>query len=308
MLVTLLDVLRTALSLRGGGALAQAVSEGVWSGLTRAARVAGSRWPLLAAGPVAVVATVLTWGMLAAVGWTLILASSGASVAEMARGAPAGPGWHLVTVAAGGYGLLLLALLVVYLLPVVTAVVQSRQLALAVSYLGPGGDQMVPRAWDGIGFDTLGQQLMALTPLVIRASQNVLAYPVLRLFHQAEPEASLALSLAHLDRALFLLEHGVAEGHRPPRLVIEPLRRAIGSLARPDLDESELPRQALVAPRLQGLLEACIPTVEPDEYQRAAAAEQPRRRRLLALVLDDGWGSHEMTARGPAARGLPPGW
>ena len=283
----------------------------------------------MVAGPAAMMASVLTWGLLATVGWTLLFCASTSAVVATGSEVPAlvwqrfyfvgstlvtlglgdfhpgGREWHLLTVMASGYGYFLITLSVAYLLPVVTAVVQGRQLALQVSYLSSSAENLVQSSWDGIGFDTLSQQLMALTPLVIQSSQNYLAYPVLRHFHQREPEASLSLHLAHLDRALFLLEHGVAEGHRPPRLVTTPLRRAIGSLARLELGDTALPGQALLPPLLQTLLEVDIPSVEPAVYHHSAASDLPRRRLLLALVLDDGWGLKDLFPQPPSIQDRP---
>jgi hypothetical protein len=133
--------------------------------------------------------------------------------------------------------------------------------------------------------------LIALTPLVHSLAERHLTYPVLQYFHSGRRErTSTALTLVVLDEALTLLRSGVAPAARPDPTAVDPVVRAVGWYL--DTVQGALVTDAAdpVPPAdLEVIRQSGIPTVDDDEYLAAAAEQEPRRRQLTALVVDEGW-------------------
>jgi hypothetical protein len=203
---------------------------------------------------------------------------------------PVGGTWQLATVAATGTGLVLVTLSITYLVPVASAVAQRRQLATYIAALGDDAADIVARAWDGAGFASLSQHLVALAPLVNTAGQHHLAYPVLHYYHSADPASAAAPRLVDLALAVEALANGVAPELRPDPAALGPVERAIDSfldtLAAAYISPTE---EALPPLPLDQLRRLGVRTVQDEEYARATPAGDQRRRLLAGLLLNDGW-------------------
>ena len=313
--IALLDVAWTAVAAgSGAGPVTGPVTGALW----RLALAYHHRRPshaLLSFAGVAVVFSVLAvWITLVLLGWVLVFTASDGAVRAAHSGTPAdlvarvyfvgysvftlgnggfSPGagtWQIATVLATATGLVLVTLSITYLVPVASAVAQSRQLASYISSLGPTSAEIVRRSWTGSGFGSLSQHFVSLAALIHGTRQHHLTYPVLHYFHSGDRDSAVAPALSHLSGALQLLRHGVPAGARPDPAALDTLDAAIGSYLstlssayiRPGDDS--VPPPALGDLRLAG-----VPTVDDDTFAEATPATRERRRMLAAFLRNDGW-------------------
>ncbi|MGH9243290.1 MAG: ion channel [Acidimicrobiales bacterium] len=322
--VALVDVAWTTVTAgSGAGPLTSRLARRLW----RLALALHGRRPshvlLSVAGVTIVFAVLATWIALALAGWALVFGASdgavrtaetgtaadlvarlyftGYSVFTLGNGdyAPGEGAWQLATVLATGTGLMLVTLSISYLVPVASAVAQRRQLAIYIASLGTSPHEILARSWTGVGFGSLAQHLVSLTPLVHAAHQSHLAYPVLHYFHSQDRQSAAApnlANLANLAQALHLLRHGVAPDIRPDPAALAPLDAALGlfldTVRRAFLGPSSPP---LDVPPLGPLRAAGVPVVDDANctYQASAPATEQRRARLADLLVDDGWPTDE---------------
>ncbi|MFW5972657.1 MAG: ion channel [Bacteroidota bacterium] len=317
--LTLLDALWTTVAPRGGGPVTKRLARGMWSaGLAIHRRSGGGAHGLLAVlGPLLLATALLGWVVGLWFGWAVIFSSDGASVVTSITREPAsfveriyftgfvlftlgtgdyvpvGGGWQVLSNVASLSGLVVVTLSVTYVLSVVTAVVAKRRLAGSIHSLGRSPEELVTRMWDGSGLSGLEQYLPALSSAIELHTQRHLAYPVLHYFHSADQRIALEPALAVLDDALLLLMEGLAPDVRPAPAIVLPARNTIESFLG-TLRESfirEAPRAA-PPPDLTALENAGIPTVSSESFVAAAAGASQRRKLLLGLVQDSGWGRH----------------
>ncbi len=266
------------------------------------------------AGVAVVVSVLAVWIALFLVGWLLVFTASAGAVRATQTGVPAdlvariyfvgysvftlgngdySPGrgtWQIATVVSTATGLVLVTLSITYLVPVASAVAQSRQLASYIASLGSTPAEIVTRSWTGSGFGSLSQHLVSLTALVLGSRQQHLTYPVLHYFHSRDRESAAAPAMADLSGALHLLRHGVATGARPDPAALQALDAAIGSfLSTLSGTYIRSGDEALPPPALDDLRRAGVPTVDHDTFEQATPGTRERRRLLAAFLRNDGW-------------------
>lgn len=311
--VATFDVLTTTVSLgSGAGPVTRIVSRGTWS-------AARTLWPdrhvaLRRAGLGVLLLSILTWLLLVWTGWTAVFAAADTAVVDATTGEPAtleqriyfagytiltlgngdyrpgGPVWRLATVLAVGNGFMLVTLGITYLVPVVSAATEKRQLAAHLHTLGPSPQDLLVGGWDGVSFAPLQRDLDGLAPELILLGQRHHTYPVLHYFHATTRALSAPLQLAALDEALTILEYGVADDVRPQDRRLTAVRTAftdyLDTVTAGYLDP---PADPPPPPDLAPLRSAGIPTVDDDAFARALAGIADRRRRLLGLAHHDAW-------------------
>ena len=310
VLFVVFDVLWTTLRLAGAGPLTSWVTDLLWR---LALRLVPTHRALAVAGFAVVLFTVFLWLGLVWLGWTLVMNLDPGAVVAVQSGQPAGLGerayfagsllitvgngeyrpgglaWRLVSDLAAANGFTLVSLIITYLLPLVAAVRQRREVSVCITALGKTPHDVLLRAWNGSGFGRLGDHLLVLTFPMVSLGQGHLSYPVLHCFHSPDWESALAPSLAILDEALTLLE-GVAPELRPDPVVLYPLRGAIAqllaTLAQAHVEPEQVPPRP---PSLEPLRQAGIRTVSDEELERQVAALARHRRLMLGLVEDEGW-------------------
>jgi hypothetical protein len=196
----------------------------------------------------------------------------------------------VATVVAAANGFFFVTLAVAYLLPLITAVIEKRQLAAYLTALGRRPEEMLVQAWTGRDFGVLPTHLVALVPMLTLLSQRHLAYPILHYFHSLERETAIGPSVAALDEALTLIEYAVAPELRPDSTALRPLRWSVGLFLKTLESEFLTPGdEAPPLPALGPLGDAGIRTLSAGDFRSAAAALAQRRRLLLALVEQSGW-------------------
>lgn len=310
------DALRTTASPgSGGGPLTTRITAGLWSVSLSLHRRRPSHNLLRTVGTSLLVITFLAWVVLTWLGWTLVFQGTGSLVTSGGtRAGTADTIWFagstlftlglgdvravatdskVLTAVASFTGLFVVTLGVTFFVPVVSAVTRRRQVATHISSLGQTVDEVVMQAWDGT--DAFVAHVANIVPALTLVAQEHLAYPVLHYFHSTARDAALAPSVAVLDEALTVLEHGTEDrldpgAVRPARAAVGHLLETLGSAFVTPAAASPLP------PPLDGLEHAEIETTDPDEFARHLAGTDDRRRLLLALVEADGWSWNDVGA------------
>jgi len=317
VLTAVIDVTWTTLRLTGGGWLTSRVTNLLWR---LAVRFTPSHRALAAVGFGIVLFTVALWILMIWAGWTLIFETSPSAVLDAATGRPADvweriffagstiitignnqlrPGntaWGILSTIAAANGFSLVSLVITYLLPIVTAEIERRRLAVYITALGRTPQEILLQAWNGSNFGRLEDHLVALTLPMTELAQGHLAYPVLHCFHSAQREAAIAPSLAVLDEALTLFA-SVPPAHRPDKAALYPLRQAIAEfLSTLSQAHLEPERRQPPSPSLERLREAGIPIAASEgEIETVLDTLADRRRLLLGLVEQEGWSWEDVT-------------
>jgi hypothetical protein len=328
----LFDALRTAIAVGGGGPLTNRLAHGLWHATLRWHRrgrqqsegTGGGHHRLLArVGPTVLLGIVLTWVVLLIAGYFLMFSAdpssvvrasgaqppadfferlyfAGFSVSTLGTGdfIPDGDAARMLTVFASLSGFFMMTLTVTYAMPVISAVVAKRRLASSIAGLGLTPAEILHGGWDGESLASLEQPLVNLASQIERHTQRHLAYPVLHIFHVAQPRAAAEPRIAALSEALRLMRH-LPEEAQPPPAAMRSAQSAIDGflrLARSSFVPPEQQHDAPDRPVVEPLRTAGLPippekgTVEDDKRKGEGISQQKRRRRLLrALVEDDGW-------------------
>lgn len=307
--VTVVDVFRTVVWSNQGAGPVTALLTGAGR---RVLSVIGDGHRQLhsAIGPVVLLAIVATWSLLLLVGFTLVLQMDpdavrtattdqpsdwserayyvGYSLFTLGNGdlAPTTDAARALTVLMNALGMFLITLSVTYLLPVISASVGSRSFGSSVSSLGDTPEDIVTGAWDGHRIH-LDHQLRTLASELSVLAQQHLAYPVLHLFHSADPTTSAPRGVASLDDVLTLLEAvdpavaPRAPGRRQLRSSIERYLDTYG----PHVDGGDPPPP----PSLDVLAAAGIPLLQDRAaFEEAVAADGDRRGQVQALARTSG--------------------
>ena len=278
LLLAFVDVVVTTLTMRANGPLSGLVATLTVRLFRAAGRSRATAWLLVGSGPAALVTLFGAWFVLVWAGWSLVFLSAPGSVVDALTGAPAdaaevvyfvgfniitlgtgdfvahGAAWQLLSVLASTSGFFVVTLVITYAVSVLSAVVQQRALSSQLHGLGRDVHEWLALARDGGAYRGLDDQMSALAAPMCAVEKQHLAYPVLHVFLNPDPDSTLACSVAVLDDALSVLLHGVPEDQRPAPAAIQPLRRAIDRLLR-SLDHGFVRRAQAppppVAPGLQ---------------------------------------------------------
>lgn len=313
VLVVVADAFRTVLwSSRGAGPLTALITRAILH-LTR--RIGErSRNLLSGVGPFALVLVVSTWVVLLLVGFVLALQFDHDGIRSSITHQPADiaeqayyVGYTLFTLGTGEYepttdwaraasvvinaaGMFLITLSVTYVLPVISASVQSRSFGSAVLSLGSSPEEIITGAWDGERIHLDHQVREFSSELTLLAHQH-LAYPLLHLFHSSRASSSAPLGVAVADEVLTLLD-AVDPSVAPPAPGRRQLRSSIELYAQTygrNLSVGDPPP----APSLDALVEAGIPLVH-DQWSFARLVEErnDHRGRMRRLTEAAGLSDH----------------
>ena len=313
------DAVWTTLGLNRAGPLAGRLAGWTWKGLLALAGRDGRSRLLDFAGTVTLLVVIFGWVLVLWLGWSLIFLSDPNALVNAATQAPADTlsrvyfvgytlvtlglgdfvpqgGWKIVTVLCSVHGLFELTLAISYLLPVLGAATEGRQIAASVRGLGATPQAILTNAWTGDGFGALGQHLQALQQALALHTYAHFAYPVLHFSHSSKPQGAPPLQIAVLDEALTLLLCAVDEEARPDAPTLRSLRYAtstyLGTLEAVYVEVQPEPP----LPDLGPLRTAGIPVCSDEELRTRLAAAGERRQALRGLVNHDGWTWDDVTS------------
>ncbi len=317
------DAIATAIRVgRRGGPVTRLVAGVLWRALSKLRRPQSRRAPLSLAGLLVTLAVIFFWIMAMVTGWFLVFSSAPDSILEphtdrpasgwarlnfaasMVFGGstdlrPSAPLWQACSWGASGSGLMLISLFITYLILLSTAVSQKRQLARVISAFGRTPADILVKGWSERNFKLLQDWLISLTPMLARLVEHHHTFPMLHFFHTADRDAAVGPSIAVLNDAILLLSGAVSEQVRPSDLALDPPRTVIATLLS-TIPEAYLHTAAEPPPEphLGALDHHGIPHQPPDEINAAFAGAAYHRRRLLSLVLHEGWTWQATTAEG----------
>lgn len=309
----IIDLLWTTF-LEGGAPLTTQACARVARGMLRFQHRCSTRRVISLTGLASVVVTVGTWTTLLWAGWAMLFLAGPTSLVDASTGRPAGAWekvyftgytlftlglgdyrpnghfWQLATSVAAGSGFLLFGLALAYVVPVISAATQKRQLAVYITSLGRNPDDIILRAWNGQDTSALAPHLQSLTGLLALLGENHLTYPILHYFHGAHRIRAAAASVAALDEALTILECGLQQGCSLDLPSLGAAREAITSYLDTLKPALILPaRAAPPPPSLENLRGMGVPVVGDDLFARALALLSERRQLLLSMVINEGW-------------------
>lgn len=306
------DVLWTTIGTHGGGPLSSPTTKLVWKAMKKVA-VGPFHRVLSFGGSIMVFFVLFFWVFLAWSGWSLVFWGANAIIdlsahrpadfwsvvyfvaAQMftpgtSQYAPETSLWKVVASVASMAGLVMITLSITYILAVLDAAINKRELGAFIWDMGATPEGIIDRAWTGEKFEDIHQHLIEIVGNVEEFAENHLAYPVLQYFHSENRRTAAPLRLAALFDMLMLLTHGVAPSIRPPKLPLLSASDAIRGLG--DVLEGEFVTPAEEPPPIPDmniLRSRDIPTVTEEEFRKRVDEESKVRRQLLGLVRDSAW-------------------
>lgn len=312
--IVMIDVFWSTLSTNGAGPISDEVTSLIWRIFRMIHRRRQSHNLLKLSSVIILVMVFGMWILLLWTGWTVIFISSADAVLVQETQEPAaireriyfvgmtlftlgtgdlvagGSGWRLMMSIAAFNGLLFTTLVITYLLPVVSAAVDRRQLALSIWGLGESAEQILVNGWNDGSFQQLEDQLHAISMLLLLHAERHLAYPVLQYFHASDPRADLSPRIATLDDATSLLEFCVSPDARLTPSSVRSMRQALDCyfrrVAKQHIYRADEPPPL---PDFDRLRKAEIPLCD-DETMRAGFLQNEDRRRLsYGLLRGDAW-------------------
>lgn len=314
IIVVMIDLIWSILSTLGAGPIATSITSLIWI-IARTFRQKTSFKALSKLTPLAMLGTIfMVWLAILWAGWLLIfIAHDGAIIVESTGARPSlfghiyfvgtalstlgssqiipkNPQWGLIMGLASFNGLIVLTLFITYLLPIVSAAVDRRQIALTIWGLGESSEDIVLNGWNQGSFQVLESQLYQLALQLLTHSERHVAYPVLQYFSAASPRADLSPRIASLDDAITILAHAVPAHLRPAQTVLRTLRKAISEyLRRVEERHIKLTDEPPELPDFGAIRRAQIPLVSDDEIKTIFDERRDHRRLLCGFVEADGW-------------------
>lgn len=314
LLFVWIDVAWTALTLDGGGPITRVILRALGR-LDR--RAALARVPRLRSklGAYVVIINAVAWIALSWVGWTLVFSAFEGTVVHEKSQLPADVGeriyfvgftlstlgvgdfvpagfvWRVLTSVAASSGFVVITLAISYFVPLLSAVIAERHLAMMMSSLGESPVHVVVAGWHpSRGAAPLVTRMQELSQQLVQIDQQHDAYPVMHYFIPRNRDASLALGLTRMQEALVLLEHGVAEELRPDASELGSIHWAIDKYT-DQLFTSGIAtrRRPPPLPSLDALEEEGIPSVERSAFEEGASRVQERRGMLADYLERHGW-------------------
>ena len=249
-ILTVNDILKTTLSMEGGGFLTNNFSKLLWkisfliSGKNGNSKLLGKTGYLILTG------IIIFWVGLLWTSFSLILVSDPASIISSSNKTPVQgieklyfAGYTLSTLGSGEYipgtdfwriitnifsftGLVLLTMSVTYFVPLLQAVIEQQKLAVQISGYGSNPQEMIINSYDGKHYQGLTANASELSLALIKHTQNHKAYPVIHYFHNSDRSYNIILELSKIHECLVILEHLVNEEHKPKKSELRSLKVA----------------------------------------------------------------------------------
>ena len=310
---TLVEIGMTTLTAQSAGPLTSRVMRLVWKACLKTFAEHPRRHSIFAmVGPTLLALTAVVWDFGIWIGWWLVFLGSGDSIVNSTTNQPAsaletlyfagytvttlglgdfkpsGGLWQILTAICAASGLLALTVSVTYLVAILSAAVQKRQLALTIHGLGSTPCGILTTTWNGKDFSDLDALLPDMSSQIIMLGQQHMAYPALHYFHSIDAAAALPVRLAAFSEAIDAIATAVPDNVGPSQLALIQCQRAIRTFlasmrtAHIDISENQ--------PSFPDLAPAAMQGVPVDLSELGARNAGRRDRRLLfSLVVSDGW-------------------
>lgn len=314
LVIVVYDLIYTTLAPNGAGIISGRVSKEVWNLFLWLSGKDGYKKILDYAGMSIAFVLLLSWVLFIWLGNSLILCSDINSVINNASGndadvmekiyyagytisslgngefIPSNGFWQIYGAFISLFGLIFVTIAITYLVPVLSAEIDKRQLSIYIATLGCSPQEILINGWNGNNFKRLERHFEALSKMIMKHGQGHLAYPILHYFHNTDKKASAIIQLTNLDEALTILLLYIPEANRPGKEDVYPLRKAITSylvtLRSVFINPSDnLPRP----PGLDKLKKMGIPLILPETKEEELNNLKERRKLLLGLLESDGW-------------------
>ncbi len=313
------EIFMTVLSLRGSGFLTEFLTRQVWSFFLRIHR----RWPchrlLTLLGPMLMVGAILLWYLLVISGWALVFISHqpsvinnttmatadlvdkvyfvGATISSVGYGdyVPSRFPWTLLANISALTTTFFVTTALSYLMPVIAAALDRRQLAQNISALGTSAKDLVKNSWTEGNSDLINSHWSQIFPAIDSHALKHLVYPVLRFFHSDSADGSSARTILHLADAVFLIEQCDDPETRPPPGFFIIARSAFKNYVEQRHSYISSPEERDGCAEIDHLTPATLrdldlPSVGEDAFAEALEEYLPLRQRLVQLCVEDGWG------------------
>ena len=312
LMLAAVDMLWTAF-LEGAGPLTNYLYPRLGYMLRRVRLSTGLRVQRIA-GLFVVLMSLTLWTSLVWLGWTLIFTSAPSAVINATTHRPADlcsriyfTGYTIFTLGLGDYvpqggvfkiatdlatgtGFVLFGLALAYLVPVINAATQKRQVALNIWCLGHSPADIIIRSWNGADTSALAPHFASLVSSLTLLAESHVTYPVLYFFFATRRSAAIGPNIAIIDEVITVLECGMADGCRLDLPSLGAVRQAITEYLETLRTTFVVkPTEAPPAPKLAELREAGIPVASDELFSKAIASLHERRTLLLALTVREGF-------------------
>jgi hypothetical protein len=314
LLITAIDLIKTALSVKGAGFLSKKLAKGIWSVLLFVSRKTGSRKVLELGGAIILVSIIFNWIAFIWFSSSLLFISdpdslmnvetntapanvgkvffTGYTLSALGLGdmEPTTPFWDILTAILSFAGIILISIAITYLIPVVTGEIEKRRLSVFITTLGSSVNEIMTNYWDGKDYKALEQPFFSLTSMIILHTQNHKAYSVLHFFHTSDKNEAFVLNLTNLDEVLSIILTHIPIENRPSMNIALGLRKAISGylMTLPDMfivpAKDEPPLFELAELERLG-----VPMINNELTNEVFDNLNTRRKLLLSLIRDDGW-------------------
>ncbi|MGQ4877297.1 potassium channel family protein [Billgrantia sp. LNSP4103-1] len=306
------DAVRTTLAASGSGPLTGWLGRFTWLMALQAHRRLSLNGLLRAVGPWITVGLITIWVGLVWLGWWLVFNSHETAVFHPDSGTYAAPlerfyfigytittlgygdfvpgmgKWQVLAVLAAANGFFLLTLAVTYILSVMSAVVEKRQLAVSIHALGVTPADIVEKLAGEGDFSELGDQADDLKSTIISVGQQHLAYPILHYYHQGHAERALPVALFRLYQAIVIVCHGSTSLPPSVRFKLQATLHALESFL--SVLRHDFVHPASHTPEIDiAWLPATRALDLSAEALREHLVQRESQRMWLAYIRKDGW-------------------
>lgn len=312
-LAVITDVVKTTLSLHGGGWLTSPFSNALWKMFLKVSGNNG-RSPILEhAGYLILVSIILFWVFAIWGSFVLLLMSEPGSIIKSDTKMPAdiwqkiyyagftistlGVGdfesssnlWRVFTVIYSFSGLVLITMSITYFVPVLSGVTDKRKLGILLGSMGNDPQKIILNNWDGSSFNRLISQLSDLSDMLIQHTHNHKAFPIVHYYHTTDPKKAVVINIAAFFEALFILDTYVKQEKRPLQNDLSSIYGAMENYF--EMIKNIMPVshvKNIPAPVIDKLVESGL--VNEEVKDMVLNQEVQRKRYVLAgLVELDGW-------------------
>jgi hypothetical protein len=203
---------------------------------------------------------------------------------------PAKGWWQIATPCITATGFFSITLAVTYILSVISAAVNKRNVAGKIASIGLTAQDFVINLWQSRSYNSIDLQLANFASHLNMLHEQHKAYPILHYFHTSECSKSTAFSISVLDDALSIFEYGITEDLKPSQSIINNVRVTITDFLE-TLNSTAIVKEKKTPPQisLNKLRKADIAVTTDVKFNQSIDVFASRRKQLLGMVEIDGW-------------------